>query len=47
MYDPEVPAVGQWVKNQTVVAWVAVEARVQSPVQCSGLKGSSVAAVAV
>ena len=25
------PAVAQWVKNLTAVAWVAAEARVQSP----------------
>ena len=28
----------QWVKNLTAVAWVTVEARVQSPVRLSGLK---------
>ena len=29
----------QWVKNLTAVAQVAEEAQVQSPAQCSGLKG--------
>ena len=28
----------QWVKNPTTVAWVTVEAPVQSPAQHSGLK---------
>ena len=32
-----VPAVAQWVKNPTAVAWVALEAFVRSPT-CSGLK---------
>ena len=27
-----------WVKNQTVVVWVAVEVLFQSPAGCSGLK---------
>ena len=29
--DSGVPAVAQWVKNPTTVAWVTVEAWVQSP----------------
>ena len=33
-----VPTVVQWVKNLTAVAWVAMEARVGSPAQCSGVK---------
>ena len=33
-----IPAVVQWVKNLTAVAWVAAEVGVPSPVQCSGLK---------
>ena len=32
------PAVAQWVKNLTVVAWVALEMQDQSLAQCSGLK---------
>ena len=39
-----VPAVAQWVKNPTAVAWGAVEVWIQSLVQYSGLKGSGVAA---
>ena len=37
----------QWVKNLTAVAQVAVEAQVQSPAQCSGLKDPTVAAAMV
>ena len=33
-----VPAAAQWVKNPTAAARVAVEVRVQSPAQHSGLK---------
>ena len=33
-----VPAVAQWVKTLTAVAWVDVEARVRSLAQCIGLK---------
>ena len=33
-----VPPVVQWIKNLTAVTWVTVEARVQSPAQCNGLK---------
>ena len=40
-----VSAVVQYVKNLTEVAWVAVEAWVQSPAQHSGLIGSRTAAV--
>ena len=32
-----VPAVAQWVKNPTAVAWVIAELRILSPAQCSGL----------
>ena len=39
-----VSAVVQWVKAPIAVAQVAVEAQVQFPVLCSGLKGSSIAA---
>ena len=42
-----VPTVVQWVKNLTAASWVAVEVRVRSPAQHSGLKGSSVGAVAL
>ena len=35
---PGVLAVTQWVKNPTAVAWVAVDAQVQSPAQQSGLE---------
>ena len=42
-----VSAVVQWVKAPIAVAQVAVEAQVQFPVQCSGLKGSSIAAAQV
>ena len=34
----EVPTVAQWVKNLTVVAWVAAEVQVRSPAQQSGLR---------
>ena len=34
----------QWVKDLTEVALVTAEVQVQSPAQCSVLKGSSVAA---
>ena len=34
----------QWVKKLTAAVWVAVEARIQSPAQCSELKLSCVAA---
>ena len=37
----------QWIKNLTSVAQVAVEVQVQSPAQCSGLKGWGISAVAV
>ena len=33
-----VPAMVQWVKNLTVVSWVAAEVWVQSLAWCSGLK---------
>ena len=33
-----VPNVAQWIKNLTVASGVTVEAWVQSPAQCSGLK---------
>ena len=33
-----VPTVVQWVKNLTVMAWVAAEAQVQYPAWHSGLK---------
>ena len=33
-----VPTVAQWVKNPTEVAWVAVEAQVQSLAWCSGFR---------
>ena len=31
-----------WVKNPAVAVWVAAEVWVQSPAQCSGLKGLAV-----
>ena len=37
-YKCGVPAVAQWVKNLTEVAWVTVEVQVLSPAQCSELK---------
>ena len=36
--DSRVPAVAQWVKNPTTVAWVTVEAWVQSPTRPVHLK---------
>ena len=41
-----VPAVVQWVWNPTAAALVAAEVWVQSPVWCSGLKGSGIATAA-
>ena len=38
-----VPAMVQWVKNLTAVAWLAVDAQVQSPAGHSGLKRISIA----
>ena len=35
---PGVPALVQWVKNLTAVAWVSAEVWVQSPAWRSGLK---------
>ena len=40
------PTKVQWVKNPLPAAWVAAEAWVWYPAQCSGLKGSGVATAA-